>query len=164
MVSFYLCFELFIENLFFKWVFSLQFIICKTNTIFSFIRDRSIIILRCFCSYRMVFCHFTCILHLYLLHLKPSINIFSTDYGIFNHQFLVFTIVLPWIEPSSYEYPHLEHIYCLLILILQLSLVQGNLFSYFSCQIEPHLVSFYKLPLYRTPLPYGVSLGPGLTP
>ena len=33
MVSFYLCFELFIENLFFKWVFSLQFIIYKTNTI-----------------------------------------------------------------------------------------------------------------------------------
>ena len=72
MVSFYLCFELFIENLFFKWVFSLQFIVYKTNTISFFLVTSLSSFEDVFCSYRMVFCRFTCILHLYLLHLKPS--------------------------------------------------------------------------------------------
>ena len=145
---------LFIENLFFKWVFSLQFIVYKTNTIFYFPCDRSIIMFKVFLLIQDGFCRFTCILHLFLLHLKPSINNLTMEYGIFNHYLLVFTIVLPWIGPSSYEYPHLEPIYCLLILILQLSLVQGNRFSYFPRQIEPPLFYFYKLSLYRTPHPY----------
>ena len=98
------------------------------------------------------FGHFTCILHFYLFHLNPSINTSTTNYGIFNHQFLVFAIVLLWIGLSSHEYPHLEPTYCLLILMLQLSQVQGNLFSYFSHQIEPHFCSlFTSYPFIRLP-------------
>ena len=133
MVSFYLYFELFIEIFFLKWVFSLQFIIFKLIPSLFFHVTGLWSSLRCFSLIQDGFFHFTCILHLYIIHSNPSINTSTTDYGIFNHQLLVFTIVLPWIGPSSHEYPHLEPTYCFLILMPQLSQVQGNLFSYFSC-------------------------------
>ena len=56
----------------------------------------------------MVFDISNAFLHLYLIHVKLSNQHFSTDYGILNHEFPVFTIVLPWIGPSFHEYPPLK--------------------------------------------------------
>ena len=153
MVSFfYSYFELFIENLVSKCVFSLQFIIFKLMPYLFFHVTSLWSFLSCFSLIQDGFCHFTCILHLYIIHFDPSINTSTTDYGIFNHQLLVFTIVLPWIGLSSHEYPHLESTYCLLILMLQLSQVQGNPFSYFSRQMEPLFGLFLQaIPLQDSP-------------
>ena len=76
---------------------------------------------------------------------------------------LFFTIVLPWIGPFFMSILLLS-LCCPLVLMPQLLQVQGYPLSYFTRQIELLLNLFYKLSLYRTPRPYGVSLGPGLTP
>ena len=86
------------------------------------------------------------------------------DYGIFKHYLLFLTIVLPWIGLSSHEYPHLEP---MLSLDTHAATVLGtgeSFLAIFHTKLSLILVSFYKLSLYKTPRPYGVSLGPGLTP
>ena len=82
MVSFVLIFELFIEIIFLKVGFFLQFEMYSTNTISFFAFYRFFIITKCFCSYRVVFDISNAFLHLYLIHVKLTNQHFSTDYGI----------------------------------------------------------------------------------
>ena len=64
MVSFYSYFELFIENLFSKWVFSLQFIIFKLMPYLFFHVTGLWSSLSCFSLIQDGFFHFTCILYM----------------------------------------------------------------------------------------------------
>ena len=117
-----------------------------------------------FHSYRIGFWSFICIFAFIPNPSYPQNYYFDHGLWYFNHQYLVYAIVLLWIWLSSHEYPILEHIYCLLVLMLHLSQVHGSLLSYFSRQIEPHFGLFLQAILLNTPHSYGVSLGPGLTP
>ena len=112
----------------------------------------------------MVFRHFTCILHVYLPYLKLSNQHFNHELWYFNpldpclyHRSSVDRAFLSWVS-SFRTYVVCRYSCCSCLRYKRILLAN------FHAKWSLILVSFYKLSLYRTPHPYGVSLGSGLTP
>ena len=117
------------------------------------------------CSYRAGFgsfiCRYASIPYMFLtlgLPLWPRTMVF-------NHFYLVYIIFLSWIGPPFHEYPSLDHFVVFWYSCHICHRFWGALLAIFHDKLSLILVSFYNLSLfYKAPCPYGVSLGPGLTP
>ena len=115
------------------------------------------------CSYRVGFgsfiCHYASIHYPFLtlgLPLWPRTMVF-------NHFYLVYIIVIPWIGPSLHEYPSLEHFVRFWYSCHICHRFRGAFLAIFHTKLSLILVSFYNISLfYKAPHPYGVSLGLGL--
>ena len=135
MVSFVLFFNYLQKLYFFKWVFLYSLKTHSTNTIFLFALKQVCHPYEVLLLQQGGFVISNTFWHLYSIHINLSIQHFATDYGIPIHQFLVFTIVLPWIGPFFMSILLLS-LCCSFVLMPQLFQVQGSPFSYFTRQIE----------------------------
>ena len=163
MVSFVLIFN-YLQKLYFsKWVFFYSLKCQSTNTIFL-------------CALKQV-CHFYKVLllqqggfvisntfwHFYSLHINLSIQHFY--HGLWYSKLLVpcFYHCSSMDRTLFHEYPSSKPMLSFGAHATAISGI-GVSSQLFFTPNRASLVFFYKLSLYRTPCPYGVSLGPGLTP
>ena len=110
------------------------------------------------------FGHSYAFLHLYLICLNPKITTLTTDYGILT----ISTLSMPLFFHGQ-GFPHMSTLDQNTFIVFWYSChichrLRGVSLSIFHAKLSLILVSFYKLSLYRTPHPYGVSLGLVLTP
>ena len=103
-------------------------------------------------------------LHLYLIHLNPRITTLTTDYGMLT----ISTLSIPLFFHGQ-GFPHMSTLDQITFIVFWYSCrichrFKGVSLAIFHTKLSLILVSFYKLSFLRTPHPYGVSLGPSLTP